>query len=123
MIDTWQALPNRSSGVEVANNTISTSAGSNPAICNAEVAAAAAWVLKLSLEDMTCLRLMPVLVAIQSSAVSTRASKSLLLRTDAGTLLPDPVSLQPRNLSLLFAEAVAALHCKRVARAAHDPRD
>lgn len=40
---------------------------------------------------------MPVRVAIHSSLVSTRASRSVLLRTAWGTLLPLPVILQPTS--------------------------
>jgi hypothetical protein len=38
---------------------------------------------------------MPVLDAIQSSLVSTSFSRSVLVSTASGTLLPDPASLQP----------------------------
>lgn len=40
---------------------------------------------------------MPVRVAIQSSLVSTMASRSLLVITDEGTLLPLPLSLHPMS--------------------------
>ena len=50
---------------------------------------------------------MPVLAAIQSSLVSTSFSKSVFVRTELGTLLPHPASLQPVS------------HCRVASTGAH----
>lgn len=42
--------------------------------------------------------LMPVRAAIHSSLVSTSFSRSALVSTASGTLLPDPASLQPATM-------------------------
>ena len=62
---------------------------------------------------------MPVRVAIQSSLVSTRASRSVLLRTASGTLLPLPVILQPtssRGPAVHTAAAADLRHLDGLAR-------
>lgn len=74
---------------------------------NAAVAAAAACDVSVSPAAMTCRRLMPVRVAIHSSFVSTKASRSVLVSTASGVLLPLPVSLQPLSCRPVAPHVVA----------------
>ena len=65
---------------------------------------------------------MPVRVAIHSSFVSTSFSRSLFVRTVAGTLLPTPASLHPAAASTLKARSLRECLCIRLLlehRAAH----
>jgi hypothetical protein len=81
-----------------------TSSADTPAISSAFRHAAAACPDMFSPSARTCLRLMPVREAIQSSLVSTHFSKSALLRTVLGADEPTPTSLQPVRVA-------AAAHC------------
>mmetsp|Transcript_52378 Transcript_52378/g.164520 ORF Transcript_52378/g.164520 Transcript_52378/m.164520 type:complete len:248 (+) Transcript_52378:534-1277(+) len=91
------ALPKRSSGVEVARMTKSTSSADTLASSKACRAAAAAKDARLSSGFMTCRLLMPVLWEIHSSVVSKISERSSLETTVAGAADPVPAMLMPRR--------------------------
>mmetsp|Transcript_13503 Transcript_13503/g.36060 ORF Transcript_13503/g.36060 Transcript_13503/m.36060 type:complete len:359 (-) Transcript_13503:100-1176(-) len=87
---TWAASPKRSSGLEVARMTRSTSSAATPALSRASLALAmersemaAPWAKRWRLR-------MPVRLLIHSSDVSTKLSRSLLLTTASGAADPMP---------------------------------
>mmetsp|Transcript_21129 Transcript_21129/g.42299 ORF Transcript_21129/g.42299 Transcript_21129/m.42299 type:complete len:307 (+) Transcript_21129:543-1463(+) len=96
---TLVASPKRSSGLEVATMTRSTSLPLRPLAASAAAAASAARFLMPTPPSFVRMRrwLMPVRVAIHSSEVSTTDSRSELVTTVAGAADPVP---RGRQLSL-----------------------
>lgn len=82
---TWAAvLGQRSTALEVATTTRSTSEGSRPAAASALPAAALAMSATVSSSAAMCRVAMPVRCRIQASLVSTMAARSSLVRTRCG---------------------------------------
>mmetsp|Transcript_58163 Transcript_58163/g.138451 ORF Transcript_58163/g.138451 Transcript_58163/m.138451 type:complete len:209 (+) Transcript_58163:632-1258(+) len=112
------AVPNKSSGVEVARITSSTSSGSMPAESNACLAASTEMDARLSPAPTTHRRRMPVRCVIHSSLVSTISDKSSLLTTASGTALPVPAILIPATAPVPPLGAVNARRTMTPARLA-----
>ena len=89
------AVPNRSSGLEVASRIRSRSLACQPAWARAWRPASLARLVTVSPGPATCLAPMPVRLRIQSSLVSTRSPNWALLRLTAGRPLPQPTRAMP----------------------------
>mmetsp|Transcript_60393 Transcript_60393/g.95729 ORF Transcript_60393/g.95729 Transcript_60393/m.95729 type:complete len:257 (-) Transcript_60393:97-867(-) len=90
-------VPKRSSGVEVAWSTRSTSSTLNFASSSAFVAAFADKDANVSSSSMTCLRRMPVRWVIHSSVVSMTSERSSLETTISGATDPVPATAMPKG--------------------------
>mmetsp|Transcript_67637 Transcript_67637/g.140195 ORF Transcript_67637/g.140195 Transcript_67637/m.140195 type:complete len:343 (-) Transcript_67637:3-1031(-) len=94
---TWGPVPKRSSGVEVAWITRSTSSGDIFAAFRALLAAFADSDASDSSGAITCLLLMPVRCEIHSSLVSTISARSSLETTVSGAAEPVPTTEMPKG--------------------------
>ena len=91
------AVPNRSSGLEVASRMRSTSSAAQPAWARAARAASAARLVTVSPGPATRRAAIPVRLRIQSSVVSTRSLSWSFVMLPAGSARPQPTRAMPRE--------------------------
>mmetsp|Transcript_112582 Transcript_112582/g.305655 ORF Transcript_112582/g.305655 Transcript_112582/m.305655 type:complete len:338 (+) Transcript_112582:626-1639(+) len=99
------AMPNRSSGVEVATSTSPTSSGDTFAFSIARRPASAAIVTSDSSGRMMWRRLIPVRWKIHSSLVSMTSERSSLVTTLEGAADPVPAMAMPATAPMSAADA------------------